>query len=330
MVPKSFQRLALVLLAAFLVFTSWLWVPLLVLTSPVWLTLGFIGYYFFATLRRILRLFGNFVAGFFLIAVDIGAKRVKVLRKALSDTQELNLGFAVDTPTGFNIRLDPEDDRFRYSLQLYHYTATGLKQLSNLRGFHLIELGCKQGFGLSFLLRSLKPASVLGLTDNGKQAKRLNQAFAAVSNMRFHGSGNKGLPVKTESADAVVCLETAANAGKLNMWVNESFRILKPGGHFFYADLIRGNAEIEAIFEQSGYVIVTQTIIQRVDISHNVQRAIDLAKHLPGFRRFFLWRWARWLGRRFLRPYELDIAAKLEKGELVYVALHAVKAVPQA
>ena len=325
MVPKSIQRLALVLLAAFLVFTSWLWVPLLVLTSPIWLTVGFIGYYFFATVRRTLRVVGNLLAGLVLVGVDFTSKRLRCLRKTLSDSQELNLGFALDSPSGFNIRLDPEDDRFRYSLQLYHFLATGLKQLSNLRGFHVVELGCKQGFGLSFLLRSLKPASVLGLTENGRQARRLNQVFAAVGNMRFHGSGSKGLPVKAESTDAVISVEAAGNAGQLGMWVVESFRMLKPGGHFFYASLMKGNEEVERVFEQAGFVTLTQTIAQRTDISHNVLRAIDLSKHSQGSGGFFLGRWAKRLGRCVVRSYELDVAARLEKGDLVYVALHAVK-----
>lgn len=39
----------------------------------------------------------------------------------------MNYGYAVDTETGHTIKLNPEDESERFSYQLYHYVATGLK-----------------------------------------------------------------------------------------------------------------------------------------------------------------------------------------------------------
>ena len=218
-------------LFAFLLLTSWLWLPLLLLTAPIWAFCGFICYWTCTGFRKALRLpLPALLSLLRSLRFQLASVLIRV-RKGVSDCEQMNLGYAVDTPTGFNIRLDPEDDRHRFSLQLYHYVGTGLKQFSNLRGFHIIELNCSQGLGLSFLLKSLRPASALGVTTSSRSSARLNQLFASTPNLRFHPSFPS---IRDSSADAVLSLEPGVV--QMRRRLKDVVRVLKPGGHWFYAD----------------------------------------------------------------------------------------------
>lgn len=315
MAMQKLRCLAYLLLTLLLVFTSWLWVPVLILTSPVWLPVCLLLYYFLATFRRVARFLRDCGVKFLLSTLYFLSNVVLSLRKLLTDPSQLTLGYAVDSPTGFSLRLDPADDSYRFTFQLYHFIATGFRQLPHFRGLHIIEINCKQPFPLEFLVRSLNPASALGLTPTSRTAKRFNSLFSSIPNLRFHANPRKNaFPVKNECADAVINIENHVSSTQFQ----EIYRILKPGGHLFYANLQFSATQIDEIFVKNGFKIVSQ-----VDISHNVIRSIELSKHFYHSKGCFS-RLKR-VFRRVFNSYEVKIAGKLERGELVYTAVHAIK-----
>lgn len=54
-----------------------------------------------------------------------------------------------------SLPLDAADERNRYCIQLYHRTAAQ----ADLSGRRVLEVGCGNGGGASYLTRTMRPAS---------------------------------------------------------------------------------------------------------------------------------------------------------------------------
>ena len=76
------------------------------------------------------------------------------------DVVFLNWGYEEDPPLG--LPLDESDEPNRYSIQLYHQTATQ----TDISGKKVLECSSGHGGGASYLTRTLKPASYTGLDFN--------------------------------------------------------------------------------------------------------------------------------------------------------------------
>ena len=70
----------------------------------------------------------------------------------------LNWGYEEDPPMALPLAASDEPDRF--SIQLYHRTATQ----ADLSGKRVLEVGCGHGGGASYLVRTLHPPPTLGWT----------------------------------------------------------------------------------------------------------------------------------------------------------------------
>ena len=76
-----------------------------------------------------------------------------IARHADDDVLFMNWAYEEDPPMA--ISLEPGDESHRYPIQLYHATAT---QNGDLAGKQVLEVGCGQGGGASYLTRTLKPS----------------------------------------------------------------------------------------------------------------------------------------------------------------------------
>ena len=129
--------------------------------------------------------------------------RIQTRLVAADDVVFLNIGYEEDPPMAVPLAESDEPDRF--SIQLYHRTATQ----ADLRGRRVLEVGCGHGGGASYLMRTLRPASYTGLD--------LNRAAIAFCRNRHilpgvdfvHGSAEK-LPFPDQSFDAVINIESSA------------------------------------------------------------------------------------------------------------------------
>lgn len=68
----------------------------------------------------------------------------------------MNFGYA---EPGEEIRLDPEFEKNRYPVQLYHH----LCQLAEIENKDLVEVGSGRGGGLAYLAKTRSPASAIGI-----------------------------------------------------------------------------------------------------------------------------------------------------------------------
>jgi ubiquinone/menaquinone biosynthesis C-methylase UbiE len=146
------------------------------------------------------------------------------------DVLFLNYGYEENSPMALPLAASDEPDRF--PIQLYHRTATQV----DLAGKDVLEVSCGHGGGASYLVRTLHPASYTGLD--------LNTVGIEFCRKRHHLPGldfvqgdAESLPFPDQSFDAVINVEAAINYQNVPRFFAEVERVLRPGGHFLYADI---------------------------------------------------------------------------------------------
>jgi ubiquinone/menaquinone biosynthesis C-methylase UbiE len=145
------------------------------------------------------------------------------------DVVFLNYGYEEDP--AMDVPLSASDEPNRYSIQLYHSTATQV----DLNGKRVLEVGCGHGGGASYLLRTLHPASYTGLDLNpaGIDFCRNRHKLAG---LEFRQGDAEDLPFANQSFDAVINIESSHLYPRFPRFLAEVARVLRPGGHFLYAD----------------------------------------------------------------------------------------------
>jgi len=177
----------------------------------------------------------------------------------------LNYAFETDPPVG--LQLDLEDDPNRACIQLYHHVATQV----DLRGKDVLEVSCGHGGGASWLTRTLRPASYKGLD--------LNPAGIAfclkrhrVPGLTFVQGDAQHLSFPDNSLDAIINVEASHCYPNFSGFLTEVARVLKPGGHFLYADFRFRDGFSEW---ESAIASAPLKIVQTRDIRMEVLRGMD-------------------------------------------------------
>lgn len=194
----------------------------------------------------------------------------------------LNYAFETDPPAG--LQLDPGDEPNRACIQLYHHVATQV----DLRGKDVLEVSCGHGGGASWLMRSLQPASYIGIDLNSAGIAFCQQRHRVPGLSFIQGDAQK-LPFPDASLDAVINVEASHCYPDFPGFLAEVARVLKPGGHFLHADFRFHDpfAEWEAAIAQAPLQIV-----QTRDIRDDVLRGMEtnaarsealIRRRLPGF-----------------------------------------------
>lgn len=151
-------------------------------------------------------------------------------RRMSADVVFLNVGYEEDPPMA--IPLDAADEPFRPCIQLYHRLATQV----DLEGKTVLEVGCGHGGGASYLTRKLRPASYTGLDLNSAGIDFCRRRHMVPGLDFVHGNA-EDLPFPDQSFDLVINLESSLFYPHFPRFLSEVARVLRPGGHFLYADL---------------------------------------------------------------------------------------------
>ena len=149
---------------------------------------------------------------------------------ARDDVLFLNYGYEEDPPMALPLAASDEPDRF--PIQLYHRTATQV----DLIGKKVLEVSCGHGGGASYLVRTLHPASYTAL-DLNTVGIRFCRERHSLPGLDFVRGNAESLPFPDQSFDAVINVEAAVNYQNVRRFFAEVERVLRPGGHFLYADI---------------------------------------------------------------------------------------------
>jgi fatty-acid O-methyltransferase len=154
-----------------------------------------------------------------------------VARRARDDVLFLNWAYEEDPP--MDLPLDPSDEPSRYPIQLYHATAT---QNGGLASKRILEVGCGHGGGASYLTRTLRPESYVGLDLNAAGIEFCRRRHQ-LPGLAFIEGNAENLPFPSESFDAVLNVESSHLYPHFDRFLSEVARVLRPGGTFLYTDM---------------------------------------------------------------------------------------------
>jgi ubiquinone/menaquinone biosynthesis C-methylase UbiE len=228
----------------------------------------------------------------------------------------LNYAYETDPPMG--IPLAPEDEPHRACVQLYHHVGSQ----AELRGKTVLEVSCGHGGGASYLTRTFHPEkyTALDLNPAGIAFCRKRHQLAG---LEFVQGDAENLPFAGGSFDVVINVEASHCYPDFPRFLSEVERVLKPGGHFLYADFRfrKGIPAWEkAIAECSMEISATQDIgpcvIRGLEQNSASSQAL-LDRKLPEF--------LHGLGRDFAGVKGSRVYNALVGGNLSYRSYHFVK-----
>ncbi len=228
----------------------------------------------------------------------------------------LNYAFEEDPPMA--IPLAPADEPNRGCIQLYHHVASP----AVLQDKAVLEVSCGHGGGASYLTRTFRPRRYTGLDLNpaGIGFCRRRHQLAGLDFVR--GDAER-LPFADGAFDLVLNVEASHCYPSLPRFLAEVARVLRPGGHFLYADF-RFEDEL-TLWEQELAAtplkcLQTRSINAEVlrGMEQNSARSLELIeRRLPGF--------LHRLARDFAGVKGSRIHAALQSGGMSYRSYCFVK-----
>jgi ubiquinone/menaquinone biosynthesis C-methylase UbiE len=177
---------------------------------------------------------------FRLLFTSFVTKRFASQTRLLGDDDWLFLNYGYEQDPPMALPLEASDEPHRYFIQLYHRTAAQV----DLSGKQVLEVSCGHGGGSSYLTRTLKPASYTGLDLNPAGIEFCKKRHHLPGLEFVHGDA-QSLPFPDDSFDAVVNVEASHLYPDVPRFLAEVSRVLRPGGHFLYADFRRRSAVAE-------------------------------------------------------------------------------------
>ena len=165
------------------------------------------------------------------------------------------------------LALAPEDEPDRSCIQLYHLVASAV----DLAGRQVLEVGSGRGGGAGFVARYFRPSRVVGV-EVSSQSVAFCRARHAVPGLSFEVGNAEHLGFAAASFDAVLNVESSHCYGDVSAFVREVRRVLRPDGHFLYADF-RWRAELDAW--GAGLLAAGLRLVTEHDITLGVVAALD-------------------------------------------------------
>lgn len=225
------------------------------------------------------------------------------------DVLFLNYAFQSDPPE--RIALEKKDEPDRACIQLYHHVASQI----DLIGKRVLEVSCGHGGGASWVTRTMRPAQFTGL-DLNPTGIEFCQRRHDVDNLSFVGGDAQSLPFPSNSLDVVLNVEASHCYPDLSKFFNEVARVLRPGGHFLYADFRFRDRFHEW---ESDVAAAPMEVVQFRDISAEVLCGMDLnAERSLTLVHENLPRFLHSLGRDFAGVPDSCIYDALQAGDVSY------------
>jgi SAM-dependent methyltransferase len=179
----------------------------------------------------------------------------------------MNYGYFDAEPSVRPVLASADWEEF-YPICLYHRVASRI----DLTDLEVLEVGSGRGGGAFYVKRYLGAKRVLGV-DISHSAVALCRRVHRIEHLEFRQGDAQALPVADASFDVVLNVESAHCYRSFDGFLGEVWRVLRPGGHFLYADLHQADSAPE--FERA-VVASGLKVLERADISAGVVAALAL------------------------------------------------------
>lgn len=185
-----------------------------------------------------------------------------------------------------------------------------------LRGKDVLEVGCGRGGGAWWIWRQQGPRLLVGLDLSGEALKFCTGNYRADRLEFVQGTAGR-LPFADGSFDAVVSVESSHGYPSMEDFLNETARVLRPGGALLFADF-RPHSELGHLRGQ--FAVAGLHVDEQEDLSEGVLRALEAT---DGFKRRLIAGKAPWFARAVLEDFAglcgTPIHTGLRTGNLAYV-----------
>ena len=184
------------------------------------------------------------------------------------DVAMLNYGYAELDETPSQNGEGPDTGDERYGENLYYQTVVEI----GLHDQEVLEVGCGRGGGAKHLVKMFSPKRYVA-TDLSPDTTRYNNEQNGHSQLEFAVADAMDLPFKDAEFDILVNVESSRCYPDMHRFVNDAYRVIRPGGTFCLADM-RYAEDFDPtiqIFLNAGF----QKMSER-DITANVIHALNL------------------------------------------------------
>lgn len=172
----------------------------------------------------------------------------------------------------------PQDEAHRLSANLYaHVTAP-----ADLRDKDVVEVSSGRGGGCYLLKAGREAQRVVGI-DLSRENVAISRRRFGAPGLEFRVGRAERLPLRPNSADAVVNVEAAHLYPDIPAFLREVHRVLRPGGWFLFADVINdrfSDGSLPGLLEASPLRVASSR-----DISANIVASLET--RAPAVRRLF-------------------------------------------
>ncbi|MEM7580235.1 MAG: class I SAM-dependent methyltransferase [Mastigocoleus sp.] len=196
----------------------------------------------------------------------------------------LNYGYADLNSHAKLLELKDSEQNEVYCAQLYHHVASFIP----LNGLDVLEVGCGRGGGSSYIQLYLNPQTMTGV-DLSESNINFCQKQHISPHLNFCVGDAESLQFTDHSFDAVVNVESSHCYASIEKFFAEVFRILRPNGHFLFADFRPKAAtnDIKKKLELSGFKIlksevITENVIKAMDIE-NKRKIATITENVPKY-----------------------------------------------
>jgi ubiquinone/menaquinone biosynthesis C-methylase UbiE len=190
-----------------------------------------------------------------------------------------------------------EDDSF-YTAQK-NLTDYCMKQLPQVEGKSVLEIGCGNGVQSIYILQKFAPLFVKGIDLNAANieiAKREAERLGLKDIDFGVGDAQNLMEVPDASFDFVVNIESAFHYPDKPAFLREVRRVLKPGGHFLIADILkrpRKNQRLRRSWKKNMHLNHwTEDVYNEAlrSAGLHVEKFEDITDNvIKGFRRYPFW-----------------------------------------
>jgi len=183
------------------------------------------------------------------------------------------------------VTLDVKDEPNKYSAQLYHLLASA----TELKDKDIAEIGCGRGGGLSYVVNTFSPATALGVDLNKRAAKFCTKHHTQKGLSFAQGDAQDLSFLEDSSFDVVLNVESSHRYPRMDLFLKEVHRVLRPGGYFLYTDF-RYDHEMEELKQQlagsgmaiNNEVMITDNVVQALE-ADDPRKRILVKKLAPRF-----------------------------------------------
>ncbi len=178
------------------------------------------------------------------------------------DLRFMNYGYLSND---LSLTLSAEDEKDRYSIQLYHYVASQI----DLKGLKVLEVGSGRGGGSAYISKYLNVSEMVGV-DISPTAVDLCNKIYNINNLTFKLGDSENLPFNDNTFDAIINVESSHCYASMSNFLKEAKRVLKPEGYFLFCDLRRKEylEEMLEAINSNGF-----KVIEKKDITQNIIEA---------------------------------------------------------